>query len=90
MNHEKRIAKLERELAEVKSLLNSSGLNSEFIKLSKAAPLLSVNPWVIRDRIRNDPTLIVGKHYILNGSRYLINVKEYRKLMAADAKAKRR
>lgn len=82
MNHERRIAKLEQELNEIKNLLSSSGLYSEFIKLSIAAKQLNINPWVIRDRIRNDPNLLVGKHYQLNGTRYLINVTEWRKLIA--------
>lgn len=90
MNHEKRIAKLERELSEIKSLLNSSGLFDEFVKLSSAAPQLNINSWVIRDRIKNDPDVILGKHYQMNGSHYLVNVKEWRKLIAADVVVKKK
>ena len=90
MNHESRIKKLEKELSSLKDLINSSGLFDEFVKLSIASPQLKTNPWVIRDRIKNDPTLVLGKHYQLNGSHYLVNVKEWRKLIVADAVVKKK
>ncbi len=87
MNHEQRIKKLEAEVNSLKDVLKSSGLLDKFVRLSVAAEQLNINDWVIRRRIRNDPNLIHGKHYIKNGTYYKINVAEYRKLMAADAKA---
>lgn len=89
MNHEKRLARLEKEMSDLTNLLRASGLLSDFVKLSQASVQLNINPWVIRDRIRSDPEVILGKHYQLNGSHYLISVKEWRKLIAADARAKR-
>ncbi len=75
MNHERRIKQLEKELEEVKKILKSSGLLDEFVKLSQASRQLNINAWVIRERIKNDDAVILGKHYQLNGSRYLVNVK---------------
>ena len=87
MNHEQRIKKLEAEVSSLKDVLKSSGLLDKFVRLSVAAEQLNINDWVIRRRIRNDPDLVQGKHYIKNGTYYKINVEQYRKLMAADAKA---
>lgn len=86
MNHERRIARLEQEISELKDLLRASGLMSDFVKLSQASLQLNINAWVIRDRIKSDPNVILGKHYQMNGSHYLINVKQWRKLIAADVK----
>ena len=88
MNHEQRIKKLEAEVNSLKDVLKSSGLLDKFVRLPVAAEQLNINDWVIRRRIRNDPNLVHGKHYIKNGTYYKINVAEYKKLMAADAKAK--
>ena len=87
MNHEQRIKKLEKEIQNLKSIMSASGLLDKFVPLSQAAKQLNIENWVIRRRIRNNPNLIHGKHYIKNGTHYKINVEEYRKFMAADAKA---
>lgn len=91
-NHESRIKRLERivsslELA-IKSLKSAKPLN-DFIPLSQAAEQLNCNAWVIRDRIKSDSKVQLGKHYQMNGNRYLINVAEYQDLVSADLRAKR-
>ncbi len=88
MNHESRIKQLEKELGEVKQLLNSFGLSDKFIPLSQAAKRLDENPWVIKNRIKSDRSVELGKHYKMNGNRYLVKVSEWEKLRAADEKAK--
>ena len=89
MNHESRIKKLEKEVIWLKQVLVSSGLLDEFIPLSQASTRLKVNPWVIKDRIRNDSRVELGKHYCRNGNRYLVNVEQWQNLIAADEQAKR-
>lgn len=89
MNHEKRLTQIEKQMQEIKDLLEASGLMSDFVKLSQASRELNINPWVIRDRIKNDRNIILGKHYQMNGTHYLVNVKQWRKLIASDVAAKR-
>lgn len=88
MNHEQRINQLEKQVERLIKVINSTGLTQEFIPLTKAAKQLQVNPWVIRDRVKRDKSLELGKHYQLNGRCYLINVKQWQKLIASDARAK--
>ena len=90
MNHERRLARLEQQMSETLDLLKASGLLNDFVKLSQASKELNINPWVIRDRIKNDPDLILGQHYQMNGSNYLVSVKRWREVIASDLKAKRR
>lgn len=89
MNHEKRIASLEKQVKQLKEIIDRAGLNEEFIPLAQAARQLKVNPWVIRDRIKADENVELGEHFKMNGSRYLINVSEWKKLIASDVRAKR-
>ena len=89
MNHEKRLTRIEKQMQEIKDLLEASGLMSDFVKLSQASRELNINPWVIRDRIKNDQNIVLGKHYQMNGTHYLVNVKQWRKLIASDVAAKR-
>ena len=87
MNHEQRIKKLEKEVQNLKDILTTSGILDKFVNLPMAAKQLNIGEWTIRRRIKNDTNLVHGKHYIKNGTYYKINVEQYRKLMAADAKA---
>ena len=87
MNHEQRINKLEKQLDRVMDILKSSGLLDKFVRLPLAAKQLHIEEWSLRRRIRNDSNLIYGKHYIKNGTYYKVNVEEFRKFMATDAKA---
>ena len=89
MNHEKRLARIEKQMQEIKDLLEASGLLSDFVKLSQASRELNISPWVIRDRIKNDRHIVLGKHYQMNGTHYLVNVEQWRKLIASDVAAKR-
>ena len=89
MNHEQRIASLERQVAKLQEIIEGNGLDKKFVTVPEASLALKINPWVLRDRIRNDKTLILGKHFLLNGKRYLINLAEWKKLIAADVEAKR-
>lgn len=89
MNHENRIKKLEKELAKVKrQILQLSGSCDDFLPLSQASTHLGINPWVIRNRIKNDTNVELGKHFRMNGNRYQINVEEWRELILSDVKAK--
>lgn len=90
MNHERRLARLEKQMSEMIDLLKASGLLNDFVKLSQASKELNISPWVIRDRIKNDPDVILGKHYQMNGSHYLVSVDRWRKLIASDVAAKHR
>ena len=87
MNHEQRIKKLEKEIQNLKSIMSALGLLDQFVPLSQAAKQLNIENWVIRRRIRNDQSLVHGKHYIKNGTYYKVNVDEYRKIIDADVKA---
>ena len=88
MNHEQRIKQLENKLELLEKTMLKSGLLDEFVPVSIAAKRLNIGVWLIRDRIKKDPSLVPGKHYIMNGKRYKINVDLWQKLMVADAKAK--
>ena len=88
MDHEKRISSLEKELAELKQAVQAAGLTKDFIDLPLAAKMLEQTPRIMRYRIKNDDTLIIGKHYTLKGRHYKINIKEWRKLIESDARAK--
>ena len=88
MNHEQRINQLEKQVERLIEVINSAGLTQEFVPLTQAAKQLHINPWVIRARLKRDETLEVGKHYQLNGRCYLINVKQWQKLIVSDARAK--
>lgn len=90
MNHEDRIKRLEKELESLKGILSSCGLLDKFVPLSLASKQLNLKTWVIRKRIKTDKGVKFGKHYRLNGNRYLINVDQWRKLIAADEQAMRR
>jgi hypothetical protein len=89
VNHEQRIKKLEKQVALLTDIINGAELDREFVPIPQAAKHLNINPWVIRDRIKSDISLELDKHFKLNGSRYLINIKEWKSLIAADARAKR-
>jgi hypothetical protein len=89
VNHEQRIKQLEKQVAKLTNIIDGAGLNREFVPISQAAKYFGVNPWVIRDRIKVDSSLKLDKHFKLNGARYLINLKEWKLLIASDAKAKR-
>ena len=90
MNHEQRIKKLEKEVADLKSVIQAFGLNQKFVSLSVAAKILNVSHCVLRNKIKTDRRLIHGKHFQKNGYHYLINVKEYQKLIDSDVAAMRR
>lgn len=89
MNHEQRINNLETKVTQLIEIIEGAGLNKKFIPLPQAAKQLGVNPWVIRERVKKDPGLTLGKHFKKNGSRYLINCQEWKKLIASDVKAMR-
>jgi hypothetical protein len=72
MNHESRIKQLEKAVNNLKSIIKSAGLMDEFVPLSQAAMQFKCNLWVIRARIKSDRTIELGKHYQMNGNRYLI------------------
>ena len=88
MNHEQRIKNLEKQVSNLEKVLSASGLLEDFVPVSMAAKRLNIKVWTIRKRIRDDKNLIPGKHYIMNGKRYKINISLWQKLMVADAKAK--
>lgn len=89
MNHEQRIKKLEKEITELKTIIKSLGLNKKFIPLSQAANVLKVSHSVLRNKIKKDSRMIAGKHFQKNGYHYLIDVKEYQKLIDSDVAAMR-
>ena len=89
MNHEKRIKNLELELVKLKKIIVAAGLFDDFVPISKASKLLGDSPWVIKDRIKRDPAIILNCHYRMNGNRYQINIEQWRKLKAADELARR-
>ena len=90
MNHEQRIKKLEQEIEELKAYIKSLGFDQQFIPLSQAAVILKVSHSILRDKIKKDNRMIFGKHFQMKGSHYLINVKEYQKLIESDVAAMRR
>jgi hypothetical protein len=89
MNHEQRIKNLEKQITKLQKIIEAAGLNQEYLPISQAAKYFGVNPWVIRDRIKNDCSLQVNKHFRLNGSRYLINIRQWQKLIENDLQIKR-
>lgn len=90
MNHESRIKQLEAEVVNLKQILRGAGLLEKFVPLSLASNILGDSPWVIRERIKSDKGVIINRHYRMNGNRYYINIEQWRKLKAADVKAKQR
>lgn len=89
MNHEKRIKNLESEIDKLRKVIVAAGLFDDFVPISKASQLLGDSPWVIKDRIKRDPSITYNRHYRMNGNRYQINIEQWRKLKVADAEAKR-
>ena len=90
MNHEQRIKKLEKEVEDLKTFIKGLGLDKKFVPLSVAADILNVSHCVLRNKIKTDRRLIHGQHFQKNGYHYLINVKEYQKLIDSDVAAMRR
>ncbi|MEM8829502.1 MAG: hypothetical protein AAGE96_09110 [Cyanobacteria bacterium P01_G01_bin.19] len=88
-DHNQRIKRLEQQVNELSSIVEAAGLCDKFVPLSKAARQINCNTWVIRQRIKTDDNVTLGIHYQMNGNRYLINVKAWKELIAADVKAKR-
>ncbi len=84
---EARVAQLEQEIARQKKILKSAGIDDDFVSVAIASKILKVENHVIYRRIKK-PDAVLNKHYIRNGSRYKINVKEYQKLIFADDSAK--
>ena len=89
MNHESRIKQLEAEVINLKQILRGAGLLEKFVPLSLASNITGESPWVIRERIKSDERVVYDRHYRKNGNRYYINIEQWRKLKAADVKAKR-
>jgi hypothetical protein len=87
-DHDGRIKRLENKVSQLTAIVEAAGLLDSFIPLSQAAKHLKCNPWVIRDRIKNDGKIAHGIHYQMNGNRYLINVQEFKHVISADAEAK--
>jgi hypothetical protein len=82
MNHEHRIAKLEKEnellkqeLATIKSILS---LDKDWLPLSQAEDILGESYWVLRNNILNNPDIKKNIHYRKNGNRYLVNVEAWK------------
>lgn len=84
-DHDGRIKRLENKVNQLTNIVEAAGLLNSFVPLSQAAKQLNCNPWVIRDRLKKDCSVILGIHYKLNGNRYLISVDEWQKLIDKDA-----
>lgn len=82
MNHEVRITQLEKRLEQLENRLEAHGLLDDWIPVSKSKEIIGESHWVIKNRIKNDPTVKLGKHYRKNGNRYEININQWQKLIA--------
>ncbi len=80
MNHEARIAQLEKQLTQLQQRLEAQGLLDDWIPIAKSKEAIGMSQWVIKSKIKNDPTIKLGKHYRMNGNRYEINVNQWQQL----------
>lgn len=71
MNHEKRIAQLEKEIAQLKELVKPLS-KQKWLTLSQITEQFGVSRTVILNRIQNG-LLVHLKDWKKNGNRYLIN-----------------
>ena len=78
MNHEKRIAQLEKEIAQLKELIKPL-TKQKWLTLYQTTEQFGVSRTVILNRIQNG-LLVHLKDWKKNGNRYLINSKSVSKI----------
>lgn len=81
MNHEARITQLEKRIEQLEKRLEAYGLLEDWIPVSKSKEVIGQSQWVVKNKIKNDPTIELGKHYRMNGNRYEINIDRWQELI---------